>query len=251
MVDRLLADLADDPHPDLVARFNQPLPIQVIAELLGVPEDRWDWVAATSDVLADVFDPFVPLDPATVDATCDDLVDSIGDLAEQRLTDPRDDLITDLARAEHEGARLDRIELVAVVAMLMAAGHVTTTGALGNAMIALAQHPDQRRLVRGRPELWPNAVEELLRFDTALQTGPRAALEDTQIGGHTIRKGQNLTIMIGAVNRDPRRFDNPNDLRLDRHDPAPLSFGQGIHHCLGAGLARMEMRIGLQAFTED
>lgn len=245
----LLADMADDPCPDLISGFAAPLPINVISDLLGVPEERWEWASQMSAFIRDVLDPLAILDPATVDATFDEISAYYSSLADLRLAVPQDDLITGLVQAEVDGDRLDRDELISVVALLMLAGHETTTGALGNSIIALARHPAQRRLVRERPELWPNAVEELLRFDTALHTDPRAALEDTEIGGKTIKKGQNLTIMIGAVNRDPRRFHNPQDLRLDRQDPTPLSFGRGIHHCVGAALARMEMRIGLQAFT--
>jgi cytochrome P450 len=137
--------------------------------------------------------------------------------------------------------------MVSLVMILLLAGHETTTGALGNAIVALARHPEQRDLVRRRPELWPNAVEELLRFDTVVQTDPRAALEDATVGGRTIKKGQNLTVMLGAVNRDPRRFDAPDELRLDRRDPSPMSFGHGIHHCVGAALVRAEMRVALPA----
>ena len=137
-----------------------------------------------------------------------------------------------------------------MLTILLLAGHETTTGAIGNAVVALARHPDQRELVRRNPELWPNAVEELLRFDTAIHTDPRAALDDVTMAGKTIRKGQNLTVMLGAANRDPRRFDGPDQLRLDRENPAPLSFGLGIHHCVGAALARMELRVTLPAIVD-
>lgn len=246
----LIADMADDACPDAVADFAAPLPINVISDLLGVPEERWEWAAQMSGFIRDVLDPLATADPATVDATFDEITDYYSGLADQRLTEPENDLITGLVQAEEQGDRLSRDELVSFVALLMFAGHETTTGAIGNSIVALAQHPDQRSLVRANPDLWPNAVEELLRFDTALHTDPRTALNDTEIGGATIKQGQNLTIMLGAVNRDPRRFDDPNTLRLDRENPAPLSFGRGIHHCIGAALARMEMKISLRAFVE-
>ena len=175
----LLADMADDACPDVVSGFAEPLPVNVIADLLGVPEERWAWVARISGELRAVLDPFVVVDPAAVDATCDELADYYTELADERLADPQHDLISDLVQAEAEDGRINRDELVSLVAILMLAGHETTTGALGNSIVALAQHPEQRRLVREHPELWPNAVEELLRFDTVLQTDPRAALEDT------------------------------------------------------------------------
>ena len=247
---QLLSQMSNDDNPEVVAGFCAPLPINVISNLLGVPEERWEWVARISAQMRAVTDPFATIDPAAVDHTFDELTNYYSELADQRLADPRDDLITNLVQAEAEGDRLDRTELVSVVAILMLAGHETTTGALGNSIVALAQHPDQRQLLRDNPSLMPNAVEELLRYDTALHTDTRTALEDTIIGGKTIKKGQNLTVMLGAVNRDPARFDEPNMLRLDRENPAPLSFGRGIHHCVGAALARMELRVGLRAFLD-
>lgn len=247
---RLLDGIADDPAPDMMASFAEQLPINVIAELIGVPEERWPWVAVTSTKLRMVADPFVVVDPASIDATCDEIAAYYGDLADQRLVDPQDDLLTLLVQAEAAEGRIDRTELISVIAILMLAGHETTTGALGNSIVALARNPAQRRIVRENPDLWPNAVEELLRFDTAIHTDPRAANETTTIAGQTIKQGQNLTIMLGAVNRDPKRFANPNQLLLDREDPTGLSFGHGIHHCIGAALARLELRVGLQLVVE-
>ena len=108
----------------------------------------------------------------------------------------------------------------------------------------------QRTLVRENPDLWPNAVEELVRYDTSIRSDPRVALEDLTIGDVTIPQGSNILLMMNAANRDPRRYDRPNALLLDRDDPSPVSFGHGIHHCLGAALARMELRVGLRAFLD-
>ena len=249
LVDRLLAGIAGDPRPELVAGVAQPLPVQVIAELIGVPEERWSWVQAASDTMRRVVDPFVVLDPAVVDSEAGEFARYANELADERLRTPSDDLMTTLAQAVEAG-HLDRSELVSLAAILLLAGHETTTGAIGNAVVALARHPDQRDLVRGNPDLWPNAVEELLRYDTALQTDPRTAQEDVRIGGAEIKRGQNLTVMLGAANRDPRRFDEPDRLRLDRPDPAPISFGHGIHHCVGAALARLELRVALPAIVD-
>ncbi len=250
IANRLLADISNDPEPDLMASFAEPLPINVIAELIGVPEDRWGWVKETSTRLREVTDPFVAVDPSSIDRTCDEIADYYGDLADQRLADPKEDLLTSLAQAEANDSTINRAELISIISILMLAGHETTTGAIGNAVVALARNPAQRRLVTENPDLWPNAIEELLRFDTAIHTDPRAALETTTIAGETIKKGQNLTIMLGAVNRDPRRFTNPNQLLLDRDNPNGLSFGHGIHHCVGAALARLELHIGLKAILD-
>jgi cytochrome P450 len=241
LVDRLLAAIADDPAPDLVPALTEPLPIQVIGELLGVPEERWPWLTQTSAVLRTVLDTFTVVDPAVVDATADELFASYGQLVAERRAAPRDDLLSALAQADD----LDEVELVSLVAILLLAGHETTTGALGNAIVALGRHPDQRAVVARDASRWPGAVEELLRYDTPVQTDPRAAFEDVVVGGKRIKKGQNLTVMMGAVNRDPRRFEAPDELRLDREDPSPLSFGHGIHHCIGAALVRAELRVAL------
>jgi cytochrome P450 len=104
--------------------------------------------------------------------------------------------------------------------------------------------------LRDRPDLWPNAVEELLRYDTVLQTDPRQALENITIAGQEIRAGQNVTVMLGAANHDPARFTDPNRLHVNRDDPAPISFGHGIHHCIGAALARLELRVALPAILD-
>lgn len=249
--EHLVADMSDDPRPEVVSAFARPLPIRVISALLGLPEERWQWASEISERIRDVFDPFASVTAESIDATMSELADYFGGLADERLASPRDDLVTALVQAEDDGGRLSRDELIAMVALLMFAGHETTTGALGNSIVALARFPAQRQLVRDDPVRWPNAVEELLRYDTALQTDPRAALSDVVVGGKTIERGQNLTVLLGAANRDPRRFADPDELRLDRDQPAPLSFGRGIHHCLGAALARSEMRIGLRTFVES
>ena len=164
-----------------MASIAEPLPIQVIAELIGVPEERWGWVTETSKILRRVVDPFVTLDPAEVDRTCDELATYYGDLADERAAHPTDDLLSELARAEVEG-QIDRNELLSLLVILLFAGHETTTGAIGNAVVALGRNPDQRDLLLDQPDLWPNAIEELLRYDTAIQTDPRDALEDVTIG---------------------------------------------------------------------
>lgn len=248
LVDQRVAELLASTAPDVMATVAAPLPIQVIAELIGVPEDRWEWMTATSAFLVQILDPFTVVDIAAIDRTVAEMSAYYGALADERRAAPSEDLITVLAQAEAEG-QIDRNELVSLVTILLFAGHETTTGAIGNAVVALARHPEQRAMLQAQPALWPNAIEEFLRYDTVLQTDPRVALEDVEIAGRRIKAGQNLTIMMGAVNRDPRRFDAPEQLRVDRVDPSPLSFGHGLHHCIGATLARLELGIVLPALV--
>lgn len=249
IVDRLLHGIADDPTPELMTSIAEPLPIQVIAELIGVPEERWSWVTDISTVLRRVVDPFVPLDSAEVDRASAELTTYYGSLADERAAHPTDDLLTDLVRSEAAG-QINRPELLSLLVILVFAGHETTTGAIGNALVALGRNPEQRDLLRRQPELWSNAVEELLRYDTVLQTDPRQAFEVVTIAGRTIKAGQNITVMLGAANRDPARFTDPDRLRVDRDDPAPISFGHGIHYCIGAALARLELTVALPAIVD-
>ena len=250
LVDELIAEMLEQDEPDVMASLCTKLPVAVIAELLGLPRDRWEWSRATTEHMVHLLSPFEWFDPAAMSATIADVHDYWGRLADERLADPQDDLISALVTAEHEGDRLSRPELVAMIAFVMGAGHETTTNLLGNSIIHLARNPEQRALVRGTPELWPNAVEELIRYDSSVRVTPRATVRDVEIGGTTIPAGSNVLVQLGAANRDGRRFDRPNELILDRNDPSPLSFGHGIHHCIGAALARMELRIGLSKFIE-
>ncbi|MEQ8841203.1 MAG: cytochrome P450 [Acidimicrobiales bacterium] len=247
---QLLDDLADQPAPDLFAGFNAPLPIHVISVLLGIPEERWPFTVELSAALIAYLDPFPDFDPVETDAILNRGVQFFDDLIEERRVSPQDDLISALVAVEDDDDRLSRFETIAMAMFLMFAGHETTSGSLGNAMVALARFPDQRALIRDDPALWPNAVEELLRWDAPLQLDPRAAREDFEVGGQTIEAGRRIMVVLGAANRDPRRWPDANTLRLDRDDPRPISFGHGIHHCIGAALARMQMRIGLRAFLE-
>ena len=253
-VERLAIDLldgiADQSEPDLFAAFNAPLPIHTISELLGIPEERWPFTIEVSQAIFDYLNPFPEFDVDHVDGLLQEGVAYIDELAEERRLEPRDDLLSALVHAETDEGRLDRFEVVAMAIFLMFAGHETTSGALGLAMVAMARNPEQRRLVMDDPTLWPNAVEEFLRFDPPLHVDPRAAKEDVVIGGVDIKAGKRITVLLAAANRDPRHYDAPDELRLDREDPRPVSFGHGIHHCIGAALARMQMRTGLRVFLD-
>ncbi len=251
LVEEMLERVKDDRSPDLIPAIVSALPITIICELLGIPEGRRTWLREISDEITKLLSPFQRMEPARVDAAVADLNGYIGGLADERRTSPKDDLITALVRAEDDEGRLSREELVTMVGMLMFAGHETTDGLLGNAIVALAAHPDQRTKLREDPSLWPNAIEELIRYDTSVHIALRKADEDIEIAGVTIPKGSNIFVELGAANRDPSRFDRPNSLLVDRPDPRPISFGHGIHHCLGAALARMELQIALPAIVEE
>ena len=245
-VDELLAGLPESGDVDIVEAFTNKLPIQVIAELLGLPRDRRDWLLQTSREIGAILEPMSTFDPDLLSTRFAELDDFFLELIDRRRRSPGTDLISAIAVAE-DGPNLDDDEIVAMITFLLFAGHETVTGVLGNSLVALEANPDQRELLRERPELIDNAVEELLRFDAPVQMSGRQATAELCVGGVTIPAGANVALMIGAANRDTRRWIDANELRLDRPDPKAISFGFGAHHCLGAALARMELRMAIPA----
>ena len=244
----LLAEIRDAPRPEIVSTFTASLPIYVIAELLGLPRDRWDWLREASAEIGGMLEPMHKIDPVSMSQRFADLHETFAAIIEDRRANPQDDLISALAVDDQE--QLSNDEVIAMIGVLMFAGHETTTGMLGNSIVALAQHPDQRELLRSTPALAENAIEELLRYDTTAQFTGRTTTGPVVAGDTTIPAGANVAVMVGAANRDPRKWPDGDQLRLDRPDARSISFGQGIHHCLGAALARLELRIAIPAFLD-
>ncbi len=250
LADELIAELPASGPIEIVSAFNRRLPVNVIGAMLGMPSERWSWAQALVPRLTQFLNPFERWDHRDVDDAVAEFRSYVLELADLRRAEPADDLITALVQAEDEGDRLTRDELVANVGLLFFAGMDTTSSQLGNALVALADFPDQRSLVRDNPDLWPNAVEELLRYDGPIGLGQRFATSDIELAGQTIPAGSNVAVMVPAGNRDPGRWDRPDQLVLDRPDPRPITFGHGAHHCLGHALARTELRIGLRALVD-
>jgi len=249
-VAEIAADLVDraaaEHTTDLFESVFAPLPIYVIGELLGIPEADWPRLKAWSDEFAKVIDAIDAFEPAAMGAAIGEMKAALDGWIDLRTSEPGDDLLSQLLRAEEEdGGRLNRTELQSMIALLMTAGHETTSGLLGNSVLALWDRPDLRERLADDPTVAPAAVEELLRYDSPVQNTDRFFREDTVVGGRTIRAGQSAFLVLGAANRDPERFDHPGRLDFDRADCRPLSFGHGIHHCVGAALARQEARIVL------
>lgn len=248
----IVHDLLDTVHAK--RRFNIiqdvafPLPVIVIAELIGVPtQDREyfkDWTAA----LARSLDPIVtPEIIQAADKATEDLIAYFATLVAERRDSPQNDLLSGLIAAEEEGDKLDETELLATAILLFAAGHETTMNLIGNGMLALFRNPDQMAKLKADPSLIKTAVEEFLRYDGSVQITARVALEDIEVGGKTIRKNQQALLLLGAANHDPAHFSDPDRLDITRQENPHLTFGHGIHHCLGAPLARVEAQIAINS----
>jgi cytochrome P450 len=243
-----LLDGLDGPV-DLISEFAYPLPITVICELVGVPEaDRplWRKAGAASN----------SMEPGAMGAAVREMVAYTHDLIDKRRAEPADDLLTDLIRAQNEdGDRLSDVEMVTMVLALVTAGHETTAHLIGNAALALLTHPDQLEALRGDPDLWPSAVNELMRWCGPVQIAQlRYATEDVEVGGQTVKAGEAVQAVLVSANHDPRQYDEPDRLDVTRRPSGRgeghVGFGHGIHYCLGAALARQEGEVALRALFD-
>ena len=248
-----LLDVAEGQREfDFIAGFAYPLPAIVIAEMLGVPADHHQQFIAWSDRLmaySGTGQPDINVARAASDSA-GQLSDLLKGLIDERRTAPRDDLISELVRAEDEGDRLTEHEMVSMCGFLLVAGHETTMSLLGNGMLALLMHPHAYSRLQSEPDILESAVEEFLRYDSPIQHQTRVASEDMQLGGRTIRRGQRVMPFLGAANRDGDQFPDPDRLDLARTPNKHLAFGLGIHYCIGAPLARLEAGIAFGALTE-
>jgi cytochrome P450 len=231
---------------DVIAELALRLPITVIGEMLGVPEDeRMDLQPLVRAGTASL-DLGAPLDQLDVAFTArGEVIARLEALIVERREHPTDDLLSQLIHVEEQGDQLSYDELTATLALLFAAGFETTTNLIGNGLLALLDHPDQMARLRADRSLVRPAVEEMLRWDSPVQLDSRKALEDLDLHGVPIRAGDTVVLLIGAANRDPRAFPDPDPDRFDvgRDGAPPMSFGAGIHHCIGAALARAEGQV--------
>ncbi len=248
----ILDRAADEGSLDIVHDLGFQVPITVICELMGVPlEDREQfgpWSSAASRVLDAETLTEAELNDALMGVMY--LVNYFNQLFDDRRVHPGDDLVSALLAAEEAGDTLSDVELRSIVLLLFVAGHETTTNLIGNGMWALLQHPDQLQRLREDPTLIGGAVEELLRYDGPVHLTGRVATEDLEIADGVIaRKGEGVTLLLAAANRDPARFDDPDRLDIARADPRHLTFSHGIHYCLGAALARVEGQTAISSLV--
>ena len=243
LLDGIAADGADS-RVDLVSRFAFPVPFTVICELLGVPEPHR---AALGSGLTALLVPTSTAEQYAVAKRASDVVVALLEqLVEVKRDDPGDDLVSALIAARDGDERLDTQELRSTVFQLIVAGHDTTASLIGNSIVALFRHPDQLALLRQHPEKLGAALEELMRFDAPVPHSTfRYTVEPVELGGATIPAGAQVIISLAAADRDEHMFKDPDVLDIDRSGARHLAFGHGVHHCLGAPLARLEGRIAL------
>jgi cytochrome P450 len=243
----LLSALPPAGRVDLMAEYAFLLPVFVICELLGVPAADRDRFAAWSRAMVDnerADDERGA--PWAGQAASFALHGYLAELIERKRAEPDDALLSALVEVAEDGDRLSADELVAMAMLLLIAGHETTVNLIGNGVLALLAHPDQRDLLRQRPELLPAAVEEFLRWDSPVHSTPvRFAAEDVEYSGVTIPARSVVTLSLAAANRDPERFPDAEELRVDRDASGHVAFGHGLHHCLGAQLARIEGQVAI------
>ena len=240
---------------DLVQALTYPLPVIVIAEMIGVPMDHRDQFKEWSDGLVENLGlGLLAPEPPEVITRELQLIDEMRayftQLVAERRAQPREDLLSGLVAAEVEGSRLGFDEMLQMLILLLVAGNETTTNLIGNAAVELMEHPDQLARLRAQPELMPTAIDEVLRFSSPVQVDARRAVRRAEVAGQTIEPDSNVLLLLGSANRDESVFDDADTFDIGRADNRHLAFGFGPHYCLGANLARLEAQVAIRVLLE-
>ena len=258
---KLLDRVADQDVFDWVSVLAQPLPVLVIGRMVGLPRTTMELFKETieSRFESDNYtrqmgwlrEPTPSKERRRQWLRTNVLFRRrIARLVEERRSEPRDDVVSSLVEADSQGDRLTDEEAMAMLHLVLSVGDESTRALIGTGLLALLRHPEHMRLLRERPELLADAVEELLRYDAPAQLVSRVSVEDTEIAGIPVAAKSHVTLLLGAANRDPDRFERPDELDFARVDKRHLAFGRGIHHCLFARLARMEARVAFEVLLE-
>jgi cytochrome P450 len=249
VANELLDAVSGQDHIDAVEALTYPLPVIMIAEILGVPpEDRADFKRWSDVVVSTLGTGLGEEAREPAEETIREFQEYLGRLIEDRRANPRNDLTSALVAAEEEGSKLTYAELIQMLILLLVAGNETTTNLIGNAILEFIAHPGELEKLRANPALLPTAIEEVLRFSSPVQATVRRAMRDTTLRGHDIAEGQQCVVWLASANRDADHFPDPDTFDITRTPNRHVGFGLGIHFCLGAPLARLEARIAVETF---
>jgi cytochrome P450 len=237
---------------DLIADYAEPLPVKVIAALLGFPDEDEHLLRPWSQSIVKMYEVSPSLAAqAEAQQAAHEFAEYVRDLMNKRKAQPGEDLISELATVEEAGEKLNAQELIATCVLLLNAGHEASVNGFGNGMVATFERPEQLELLRKNPRgVADSAIEEFLRFDAPLHLFERTATADTEIGGVMVKTGQKIASLLGSANRDETIFDRADELDLTREQNPHIGFGAGIHFCLGAPLSRIEMSVSLPLLFE-
>lgn len=249
----LLNKIKDQETFDVIADFAEPLPVKVIAKLLGFPDEDEHLLRPWSQAIVKMYEVNqTEQTQSQAKRASQEFADYVKNLMEERKRNPGSDLISDLAAVEEDGQKLNTQELIATCILLLNAGHEASVNGFGNGFVAMLNRPDQFDLYKSNPfGLAATAIDEFIRFDAPLHLFERTATEDTEIGGVTVKQGQKIAALLGSANRDETVFENPTEMDITRNPNPHIGFGAGIHFCIGAPLARMEMTTSLPALITE
>ncbi|BAZ51605.1 cytochrome P450 like protein [Nostoc sp. NIES-4103] len=252
IVDELLEQVKNQGHMDIIADIAGPLPVIVIGKMLGIPIEAQQQLHQWSHVLSRILDSLVSLEEYEIlNQVIAEFQDYLRGLIIEREKQPQEDLISALIAAREESDKLSQEELLAICILLFATGEETTVNTIGNGMLALLHHPEQMQQLKREPTMIQSAVEEILRYDSPVQLTARVAIDNLEIGNQTIPAGEKLILCLGAANRDPEQFPNPDEFNIKRYQDSHLAFGDGIHYCLGAALARVQAQIAINTLLQE
>jgi hypothetical protein len=251
IVDELLDKVRHKGSMDIVAELASPLSVSVISKLLGIPKEAQQQLHQWTNVLSRILDPLVSLkEYEAMNQATEEIQEYLRTLIAEREKEPQEDFISNLIAAKDQSDRLSQKELLAICTLLFGAGEETTGNSIGNGMLALLQHPNQMEQLKREPTMIQSAVEEVIRYDSAIQMLTRIATDNLEIGNQTIKAGEKIVLCLGAANRDPAQFPNPDELNINREQNHHLAFADGIHYCLGAALARVETQIAINTLIQ-